>query len=231
MRDEAVDYPIGALRRPWVTPYSDEFNNAMARARAMQAEYLVHAMGAPFRALMRLFNGWSAKRLAHDRLMYMDNRMLNDIGLTRADIDAMDQGAGLTWVSDLSRHIVSAFKTWSANRKTRAELLALDARTLDDIGLTRAEVDRKADLIDTDLLGLGKVLARIRLRIQQYLDDTRLRHQQFEELSHMDDRQLADIGIARSDIWSVVYEDRDPHGDPRQPANCNYREDDGRIAA
>jgi len=231
MRDEAIDYPIGAVRRPWITPYGDDFNNAMARARRMQAEYLAHALGAPFVALAKAFKGWNAKRSAHDRLMQMSDRMLNDIGLTRTDIDTLDQGAGLSWVSDLSRRMAAAVKTWNANRKARAELLALDTRTLDDIGLTRAEVDRKAAMIDTDLLGLGKVLGRIRLRIHQYFDEVRLRHQQFEELSHMDDRQLADIGIARCDIWSVVYEGRDPFGNPRQPANSNHRDDDGRIAA
>jgi len=231
MRDEAVDYPIGAVRAPWVTPYSDEFNSAMNRAREMQSKYIVRAMGAPFRALARAFKGWKANRLAHDRLLQMNNRMLNDIGLTRADIDAMDQGAGLTWVSDLSVRMTAAFKTWNANRRARADLLALDARTLDDIGLTRAEVDRQLAMIDTDLLGVGKVLGRIRLWVLQYFDEARLRHHQFEELSHMDDRQLADIGIARGDIWSVVYENRNPFGDVRPPANTNHRDDDGRIAA
>jgi len=231
MRDEAVDYPIGAVRRPWVTPHSDEFNNAMARARAMQAEYLAHALGAPFRALSRAIKGWSAKRSAHNRLMQMSDRMINDIGLSRADIDAMDQGADLTWISKLSGRMAAALKTWNANRKTRAELLALDARILDDIGLTRADVDRRAAMIDTDLLGVGKMLGRVRLWVLRYFDEVRLRHQQFEELTHMDDRQLADIGIARCDIWSVVYEGRDPYGNLRQPANCNHWEEDGRIAA
>jgi uncharacterized protein YjiS (DUF1127 family) len=44
-------------------------------------------------------------------------------------------------LSDAGRHVVATLREWRRRARDRAELAALDERTLADIGLTRADAE------------------------------------------------------------------------------------------
>ena len=48
-------------------------------------------------------------------------------------------------LSDAGRHVVATLREWHRRSRERAELAALDDRTLKDIGLTRADAEFLAD--------------------------------------------------------------------------------------
>lgn len=88
----------------------------------------------------------------------------------------------------------------------RRELAALDRRTLQDIGIEPWEIDDVARAVAEaqrgDVPSTGKLLAELLWRRpRQWMAKRRA----IAELSALDDRQLQDIGIVRSDIEKVVY--------------------------
>jgi len=109
-----------------------------------------HRLGMLLRWVSKTLSRWTTIRAAHARLMAMDDRLLDDIGLTRSDIEAVISGkvtVGHTPdVRDLQianpfQQIGKSIRLWVAGSKARAELMAMDDHMLDDIGLTRRDID------------------------------------------------------------------------------------------
>ena len=163
------------------------------------------------------------RRVVYRELMSLDDRLLADIGLTRADVAAVahlaacEPGpagteAGPTLARFASR-IVANFRDALGRRAARAELLALDDRLLADIGLTRADIPtlfggtaRGSSLKD----GIDSLVRPFRLW-QCSVEAART-------LNTLDDRALADVGMPRAEIGCVATELAER---PLTPANSN----------
>jgi uncharacterized protein YjiS (DUF1127 family) len=102
------------------------------------------ALGHLSTALVKSVAAWSERRTAYRELSALDDRMLSDIGITRADIPAVI--AGMT----AARHVdgtdpLEAVRRWARSRAAAQDLNALDNRTLDDIGMVRGDIDWVAE--------------------------------------------------------------------------------------
>jgi uncharacterized protein YjiS (DUF1127 family) len=83
---------------------------------------------------------WSERRAALRELSALDDRMLRDIGITRADIPAVI--AGMTAAGHVDgADPLEAVRRWARSRAAAQDLNALDNRTLDDIGMVRGDID------------------------------------------------------------------------------------------
>ena len=79
------------------------------------------------------------RRAARAELMKLDDRLLADIGLSRAQIDFAVGGAGL--LEGLSEAVfLRPFVAWQRGRQAAKTLNALDDRQLADVGMLRAEI-------------------------------------------------------------------------------------------
>jgi uncharacterized protein YjiS (DUF1127 family) len=141
-----------------------------------------------------------------DRLERLDDRMLEDIGIQRFQIDAIADsvasrqapGVGVA-LGHLSATLVKSLAAWSERRTAYRELSALDDRMLSDIGITRGDIPaviagmtaaRHED--STDPLEAVRRWARSRAAAQ--------------DLNALDNRTLDDIGMVRGDIDWVAEE-------------------------
>ncbi len=152
-----------------------------------------------------------ARRNAVTReLMGLSNRMLDDLGMTRADIAATakltaDRAYPLdgTILSDLRKlvdgTIVGPVADFFARREVESNLRSLDERMLADIGLTRADIPavvrashRAPKQVATgfDTMDQIRVYNRSRIAVKQ--------------LGAYDDRMLDDMGFVRGDIHWVA---------------------------
>ena len=87
---------------------------------------------------------WSERRAALRELNALDDRMLSDIGITRADISAVV--AGMTPAGHVEGiDPLEAVRRWARSRAAAQDLNALDNRTLDDIGMVRGDIDWVAE--------------------------------------------------------------------------------------
>lgn len=87
---------------------------------------------------------WSERRAAYRELNALDDRMLRDIGITRADIPAVVAGMSAAGHVD-SADPLEAVRRWARSRAAAQDLNALDNRTLDDIGMVRGDIDWVAE--------------------------------------------------------------------------------------
>jgi len=150
-------------------------------------------------------------RAIYRDLMSLDDRLLADIGLTRANIAAMahraaeepaprgtETGPGF---AEIARRIVGRIRAALRRRAAHAELMALDDRLLADIGLTRADIPA--------VLG-GTARGRLlRDEIDSLVRPFRLWQRSREAaltLKTLDDRALADAGMLRAEIDRVAAE-------------------------
>jgi uncharacterized protein YjiS (DUF1127 family) len=87
---------------------------------------------------------WTERRAAYRELSALDDRMLRDIGITRADIPAVI--AGMTAAGHVDgADPLEAVRRWARSRAAAQDLNALDNRTLDDIGMVRGDIDWVAE--------------------------------------------------------------------------------------
>jgi uncharacterized protein YjiS (DUF1127 family) len=95
----------------------------------------------------RKLAAWSSRRDAYRRLMSLDDRMLADIGISRAEIPevikAMRNAQGAQ--SGFEAEVVLPLKQWNLWRDAHKQLSQLDNRMLSDIGLVRGDIDWVAD--------------------------------------------------------------------------------------
>ena len=92
-------------------------------------------------------------------------------------------------------------RRWHARRTAYAQLMAMDQRQLDDIGLTPSEIH---DAVYGRQVANGEALARGLMALGRRLAEWRRRQLARQELLGLDDRILSDIGLRRSDIEAVI---------------------------
>ena len=80
------------------------------------------------------------RRAAAAELMTLDDRLLADIGLTRADIPAAVGVARAGWLKDEIDTLVRPFRLWQRSVEASRALHSLDDRALLDAGMLRAEI-------------------------------------------------------------------------------------------
>ena len=96
----------------------------------------------------RTLAAWSSRRDAFRRLNALDDRMLADIGLNRAEIPAVVKAmtyAPASVEGSFESEVVLPLKQWNLWRDAHKQLSQLDNRMLSDIGLVRGDIDRVAD--------------------------------------------------------------------------------------
>ncbi|HVT52373.1 MAG TPA: DUF1127 domain-containing protein [Dongiaceae bacterium] len=157
------------------------------------------------------------KRAAIEReLSRLDGRMLADLGLTRSQIGSVAAQAvagrdEATLFAEFSRLLVNLVVrpaiAWARRREVYNELMAMDDRTLADIGLARYEIADYVKRLGRDIQEpLPESLAAMETDMVAPLrawNRARLTARQLAELS---DRQLSDIGVVRGDIDELATE-------------------------
>ncbi len=128
--------------------YPDErVYDALVRARAWRARAMRQGFGqlvAGLKGLIRLGRRWHARRAAYAQLMAMDQRQLDDIGLTRSSIHDAVYGRQVANGEALARGLMALGRRlaeWRRRQLARQELLGLDDRMLSDIGLSRGDIE------------------------------------------------------------------------------------------
>ncbi|MBX6323320.1 MAG: DUF1127 domain-containing protein [Rhodospirillaceae bacterium] len=103
--------------------------------------------GAVLRQLLRRPLAWLERRRAYNELMALDDRLLRDIGINRADIHRIVYGAPEPEAAPAEdRHdVLQAIRQWNRSRATARTLRGLDARTLDDIGFVPGDIEEVSE--------------------------------------------------------------------------------------
>lgn len=151
------------------------------------------------------------RRAVYRELMGLDERLLADIGLTRAEVAAVahraaDEAEPRERPSGFSPvRFASAVTAWFAEmvrrRTATAELMALDDRLLADIGLTRGQIPA--------VVGSAARAGWLRDEVDSLVRPFRLWQRGLEAtrtLHTLDDRALADAGMLRAEIGWVAAE-------------------------
>lgn len=111
------------------------------------------------RVVREAFGGWYSRQIAYRDLMALDDRMLRDIGISRADIPAviarMRQDAKRAVPVDAAADIIQPLRHWNRSRLAAKDLNTLDDRTLDDIGMVRGDIVSVADELARRSLGVA----------------------------------------------------------------------------
>ena len=194
------------------------FGRAMAPVtvtRAIAPETIGSALRDLMAAILRPLRRWAII----DRLERLDDRMLDDIGVRRYDIDAIAQsvasrqapGIGAA-VGNLFASLARIVVAWSERRAAYRELSGLEDRMLTDIGITRSDIPavisgmaaRATVGESADPFEIVRRWLRSRAAAQ--------------DLNALDDRALDDIGMVRGDIDWVAEE---PATRSLRPANTN----------
>jgi uncharacterized protein YjiS (DUF1127 family) len=99
--------------------------------------------------------------------------------------------------------LLAALRRWQRRHALHHELMSLDDHLLADIGLKRSDIARIATWAAEEPAAPRRagVAAKIGQALRRWSD----RRRAFAELAALDDRMLADIGIARSDIARTVH--------------------------
>jgi uncharacterized protein YjiS (DUF1127 family) len=113
-------------------------------AASRQAPSAGTALGNLFAVLAKSLAAWGERRTAYRELSALDDRMLSDIGITRADIPAVVAGMTAGAHAD-GTDPLDAVRRWARSRAAAQDLNALDNRTLDDIGMVRGDIDWVAE--------------------------------------------------------------------------------------
>jgi uncharacterized protein YjiS (DUF1127 family) len=102
------------------------------------------AFGALLTALSGSYSAWRNRRAAYRELMSLDDRMLQDIGMSRGDIPAVVASIGQA-VSNQDMVTFGSLRLWNRSRHVVKELNALDNRQLDDLGFVRGDIEIVAE--------------------------------------------------------------------------------------
>jgi len=106
---------------------------------------------------------------------------------------------------------LGAFGTWLQQRRTERLLTACSDRVLADIGIAREDIPLVARGQDPLQAHQGSGwFAQLQASLSEALAARRLWRRQQAELMAYSDEELADLGIARRDIRSVVRGAADP---------------------
>lgn len=85
---------------------------------------------------------WNKRRVAYSALNALDNRMLADIGVARAEIADVVKGMhrSVSYPA-VSLDLVAPIAAWNRARQTANQLYKLEDRMLVDIGVVRGDID------------------------------------------------------------------------------------------
>lgn len=85
---------------------------------------------------------WNKRRAAFGALSALDDRMLSDIGLARAEIAGVVKGLHKSVAYPaVSLDVVAPIAAWNRARQTANQLYRLEDRMLLDIGVVRGDID------------------------------------------------------------------------------------------
>lgn len=108
-------------------------------------------------AVLEPLLAWRSRNAARRELMSLDDRMLRDIGISRADIpavvEAMRREARRAAPAEAAADIIEPLRHWNRSRHAAKDLNTLDDRTLEDIGLTRGDIAAVAEELAQRSLG------------------------------------------------------------------------------
>jgi uncharacterized protein YjiS (DUF1127 family) len=88
---------------------------------------------------------WQERRAAERELRSLDDRMLRDIGISRADIPYVAAGRPASVKTEEAYDALESLRRWIRSRAAAKELNTLDSRTLNDIGMVRGDIDWVAE--------------------------------------------------------------------------------------
>ena len=138
--------PANTQARAVDFPSDLEVLNIVSSSRTTRNTHVAALIGAGFSILGAKIAQWT--RTTRQTLLTLDDHLLRDIGLDRADIrrfaDDAAPGVIARCLAVLSKSIsgfVDATVAWNKAQNTRAALIALSDAQLSDIGLSRHEVD------------------------------------------------------------------------------------------
>jgi uncharacterized protein YjiS (DUF1127 family) len=147
------------------------------------------------------------KRALYRELMRLDDRLLADIGLTRADVAVVAyraaeaaEPAGVESGAGVWRGLIARTADAFRRRAAAADLMALDDRLLADIGLSRSDIPAAVGVARTGWLRdeIDSLVRPFRLW-QRSIEASRALHS-------LDDRALNDAGMLRGEIGWVAAE-------------------------
>jgi len=155
------------------------------------------------------------KRAAIEReLSRLDNRMLDDLSLTRDDIarvaaQAVTVPGQGTLFAEFSRLVVNLvvrpLVEWNRRREIYDTLMAMDERMLSDIGMTRYEAAEYVRRLGREIQEpLPETLAAMEQDITAPLRAWNRARATERQLNELSDRQLLDIGVVRGDITELA---------------------------
>jgi uncharacterized protein YjiS (DUF1127 family) len=174
---------------------------------ALDARAGVDVARRPALGLMAAFKRMLRRRALHRELMRLDDRLLADIGLTRADVAAVayraaeaDEPAGMQSGAGFWRGLIARAVDAFRRRAAAADLMALDDRLLADIGLSRSDIPAAVGVTRTGWLRdeIDSLVRPFRLW-QRSIEASRALHS-------LDDRALLDAGMLRAEIGWVAAE-------------------------
>jgi uncharacterized protein YjiS (DUF1127 family) len=138
--------PANTQARAVDFPSDLEVLNIVSSSRTTRNTHVAALISAGFSILGAKIAQWT--RTTRQTLLTLDDHLLRDIGLDRADIrrfaDDAAPGVIARCFAVLSKSIsgfVDATVAWNKAQNTRAALIALSDAQLSDIGLSRHEVD------------------------------------------------------------------------------------------
>ena len=113
----------------------------VSSSRAERNVYIATMIANGVKSVAGRIAKWNRTRTTRHALVGLDSHLLRDIGLERADLN---EYLGVSKPSMLARAISAAVKTitqWNSAHNTRATMLRLSDSQLNDIGMTRFDVE------------------------------------------------------------------------------------------
>jgi uncharacterized protein YjiS (DUF1127 family) len=179
--------------------------NAPATAATMPVSRAPQADESLLQILLRPF----ARAQVLSELRHLDSRMLSDIGISRSDIAHVAacsvDGKGEWMIVSLAKYAMRKLSVWRRRQEAYRTLMALDDRTLSDIGLERDEIPALVKVMHGQYQS-PSVDGAFETEIVQPLKQWRLWQVAHKQLSRLDNRTLSDIGMVRGDIDWVADE-------------------------
>ncbi|WP_373087589.1 DUF1127 domain-containing protein [Sneathiella sp.] len=130
-----------------IEPVKSDNNNVVdtnayiRRAHVMRSNYIKELLVSAYANTVGRYRKHRELKMARMSLYAMSDRELQDIGIARSEIDNAVEG----YTSEIRTPLWKTLaRKWEQARKFRAgfaELVAMDARQLADIGLTRGDVE------------------------------------------------------------------------------------------
>jgi uncharacterized protein YjiS (DUF1127 family) len=193
-----------------MTRLSDNEKVVLAQAKmqaAVTRNVKIDSVAGAFKAVAKAAVRPIRRELIAKQLQKLDDRLLADIGLQRWQIEVVadnavggQQDSFPAAVAQLVGHLGKSFKLWREKRIAYRELMALDARMLRDIGLSRGD-------IPAVVAGMSRTAATT--DSNDPLDALRRWNRSrsaAKTLNALDSRMLNDMGFVRGDIDWVAEE-------------------------